>query len=89
MAVDQIVDGRVDLRRAGFAVDDLDALPVRTSPHRPPGARVWALRENVTPYDALYVALAGALECVLVTTDAQLGRAPGIGCRCEVLVSER
>ncbi len=43
-------------------------------------ARVWELRENLSPYDASYVALAEQLECPLVTADARLGRAPGPRC---------
>jgi predicted nucleic acid-binding protein len=42
--------------------------------------RVWELRENVTAYDATYVALAEALNCVLLTADARLTRAAGIRC---------
>jgi len=42
--------------------------------------RVWELRENVTAYDATYVALAEALNCPLVTADGRLGRAPGPRC---------
>lgn len=42
--------------------------------------RVWALRENLSAYDATYVALAESLGCALVTADARLCRAPGIGC---------
>ena len=46
--------------------------------HRHDGAlaeRAWRLRENVTFSDALYVALAEALRCPLITADARLGRA--------------
>ncbi len=46
--------------------------------------RVWELRENVSAYDASYVALAEFLGCGLLTADARLARAPGI--RCEVTV---
>ena len=42
--------------------------------------RVWQLRENVSAYDASYVALAENLDCALVTADARLSRAAGIGC---------
>src|SRR5215217_1055435 len=38
--------------------------------------RVWALRENVSAYDATYVALTEALSCALLTADARLARAP-------------
>jgi predicted nucleic acid-binding protein len=49
--------------------------------------RLWELRENVTPYDACYVALAERLGCSLVTADARLSRAPGIRCRVIVVAS--
>lgn len=41
-------------------------------PHAPLLGRIWALRENVTAYDAAYVALAEALGVPLVTRDARL-----------------
>lgn len=43
-------------------------------------ARVWELRENVSAYDATYVALAESLGCSLLTADARLARAPGMRC---------
>jgi predicted nucleic acid-binding protein len=49
--------------------------------------RVWQLRENVSSYDASYVALAEALDCSLVTADGRLSRAPGL--RCSVTVVPR
>lgn len=42
--------------------------------------RVWELRENLSAYDASYVALAESLDCALLTADARLGRAPGVRC---------
>ncbi len=42
--------------------------------------RMWELRENLSAYDAGYVALAEALGCPLLTADARLGRAPGLRC---------
>lgn len=48
-------------------------------------ARVWELRANLSAYDAGYVALAEALGCALVTADARLSRAPGIGCAVTVV----
>ena len=39
--------------------------------------RIWQLRENLTAYDASYVALAELLSADLVTTDARLAHAPG------------
>jgi predicted nucleic acid-binding protein len=40
----------------------------------------WALRNNVSFYDGLYVALATALAAPLVTADQRLSMAPGLGC---------
>lgn len=42
--------------------------------------RIWELRENVSAYDASYLALAERLGCALMAADARLGRTPGIGC---------
>lgn len=42
--------------------------------------RVWELRENVSAYEASYIALAEFLDCPLLTADARLTRAPGIRC---------
>lgn len=49
--------------------------------------RVWELRENLSAYDASYVALAESLDCSLLTADPRLGRTPGL--RCAVTVVPR
>jgi predicted nucleic acid-binding protein len=43
-------------------------------------ARVWELRENLTAYDATYVALAETIGCELMTADRRLASAPGPAC---------
>jgi predicted nucleic acid-binding protein len=77
--------GDIDERRAVLALTDLAALPLDRAPHLPLLARVWELRENVTAYDAAYVALAEVLRATLVTADARLSRAPGIRCPVDLL----
>ena len=46
--------------------------------------RIWELKNNLSAYDAAYVALAETLSAPLVTTDARLARAPGIRAVVEV-----
>lgn len=41
---------------------------------------MWELRDNLTPYDAAYVAAAELLRCPLVTADGKLARATGPRC---------
>lgn len=42
--------------------------------------RVWELRDNLTAYDASYVALAELLDCALLTADRRLARSPALHC---------
>jgi predicted nucleic acid-binding protein len=83
----QIRDGAVDVRRAALALADLAALPLRRAAHQPLLARCWELRDNLTIYDASYVALAEALEVTLLTGDGRLARSTGPRCLIEVLRS--
>jgi predicted nucleic acid-binding protein len=71
--------------QASRAVEDLLALPVSIYPTAPLLGRVWVLRNNLSTYDACYVALAEALGCPLVTADRRLANAPGGRCAIEVL----
>lgn len=57
------------------AVSELLNARIVRYPHRPFVSRAWELRGQLTPYDALYVALAEALDATLVTTDRRLARA--------------
>ncbi len=77
--------GQVHERRVGLALRDLGRLPLTRYPHYLLLRRAWQLRHNISPYDASYVALAEVLDTTLVTADARLRRAPGLGCAIEVL----
>lgn len=79
--------GTLNARRAELALTDLAALPLARATHRPLIARCWELRDNLTIYDAAYVALAEALETTLLTGDRRLARATGPRCPIEVLRS--
>jgi predicted nucleic acid-binding protein len=81
----QLRDGGMDARRAALALADLAALPLQRAPHQPLLARCWELRDNLTIYDASYVALAEALELTLLTGDGRLARATGPRCPIEIL----
>jgi predicted nucleic acid-binding protein len=70
--------GELRAPTARAALDDLDDLPLKRAGHGGLLARAWALRANVTFYDALYVALAERLELPLVTLDARLDGVPGL-----------
>ena len=53
---------------------------LRLHPFRYYAERVWELRNNLSVYDAWYVALAERLEQPLITRDAAILRAPGLRC---------
>jgi len=82
----QLRGGQLDLRRAALALTDLVELPITRAAHRPLLQRCWELRDNLTIYDAAYVALAEHLDAVLVTADSRLARAAGPRCEIDVLV---
>lgn len=69
--------GLLSVRRAETAIDDLLALPVVLFSPRVLAQRAWAWRENMTIADALYVALAEAMQEPLLTADRRLANAAG------------
>lgn len=68
---------RVDAARAAVIRADFRRLTIVKYPHGLLLDRMWELRDNLSAYDAAFVALAEALEAPLVTTDAGLAAAPG------------
>ena len=78
---------KISRLEANSAHRDLLRLDLELFPFAPFADRVWALRNNLSSYDAWYVALAEVLNCPLVTIDRKLSRASGP--RCEILVPIR
>jgi predicted nucleic acid-binding protein len=77
-------DGVIDDEEAASAIADLLALDLQRHSHEALLERAWALRKNISAYDAVYVALAEALDATLVTCDKRLARA-GVKLRIEVV----
>ena len=72
--------GRISSLDATASHRDMLRLDIALFPFAPFAERVWALRENLTSYDAWYVALAESLDYPLVTLDRRLSRASGPRC---------
>jgi predicted nucleic acid-binding protein len=76
--------GTLDRTAATQMVQDLEDWPGERFGHRVLLQRAWDLRENIRGWDAMYVALAEALDAPLLTTDRRLARARGPRCRIEL-----
>jgi predicted nucleic acid-binding protein len=77
--------GTLTVGRARGAVDDLIDLPLTRYDVTPLLRRSWELRDQVSAYDAPYVALAEALGAVLLTRDERLVRTAGHSARIDVV----
>jgi len=77
--------GEIDSARGSAALADLADLPLRRYPHGLLLTRVWDLRHNFTAYDAVYVALAEALDAPLITRDRRLATAAARHVRAELV----
>jgi predicted nucleic acid-binding protein len=75
-----VITGQISADTAALAHSDLLSLSVGLYSYEPFAARVWQLRENVTAYDAWYVALAESLEAPLATLDRKLAQTVGPRC---------
>jgi predicted nucleic acid-binding protein len=64
-------------RRAKLALGHLTELRLVRYPAKRLLERVFELRDNLTAYDAAYIALAEALDAPLITTDGRLARSTG------------
>jgi predicted nucleic acid-binding protein len=77
--------GEVTPARAAEAIADLVDLDLHRHAHVDLLARAWHLRENVTAYDAMYLALAEALDATMITCDVPLARTPSHRVRIEAV----
>ena len=77
--------GDITAARGEQAIRDLADLPLERHSHEPLLGRIWQLRNNVTAYDAAYIALAEALDAPLLTLDSALTRVPGVRIPVEVV----
>lgn len=80
-----VSSGAIEATRGDAALTDLTDFPIRRYPHDLLLQRVWALRHNVSAYDAVYVALAEALDRPLLTRDRRLAAAYGHTAKIEVI----
>jgi predicted nucleic acid-binding protein len=78
-------DGTITARRAEEGIEDLRALRLNRYPHFVFLPWIWQHRNNLTAYDACYVALAEQLGATLITRDAGLAGALGRAAKIEVL----
>jgi predicted nucleic acid-binding protein len=69
--------GTLTPRRAVEAIEDMAALRIARYPPVLLLQRIWRLRQNLTAYDAAYVALAEELQAPLITRDRRIAAAPG------------
>lgn len=77
--------GEVASGRADEAISDLTDLDLYRHAHVDLLARAWKLRDNISAYDAMYVALAEAIDATIVTCDSPLAKTPGHHARIEVV----
>jgi predicted nucleic acid-binding protein len=77
--------GKFASAAAADLIVDLMVLPVDRWHMSPLLPRMWELRDNLTPYDAAYVALAELTGAILVTGDERITAAPGTRCDIRII----
>jgi predicted nucleic acid-binding protein len=80
-----VLRDRLAAARARRAIRRFAVLPLTRWPQTPLLSRVFALRDQLTAYDATYVALAEGLGATLLTRDARMAEAGGHRARIEVV----
>ncbi|MFD3702595.1 type II toxin-antitoxin system VapC family toxin [Nocardia sp. NPDC058658] len=79
--------GTISAEQAARAVTAVEKLEPEVPVTRVLVRRIWELHDNLTAYDAAYVAAAEAYGCELLTTDSRLANAPGVNCAVRVLTA--
>ncbi len=79
--------GELSARHGREAIDDLTDFPLERYPQTLLLPRMWQLRNNLTAYDAAYVALAEALDAVLLTCDKKLATSGGHRAKIEFIAA--
>lgn len=74
-----ILRREISEQRALVAIEDLLDWPIDRIPHKPLLWLAWQHRNNISAYDAFYVAAARVTDSPLLTTDGPLSRAPKVG----------
>jgi len=75
----------ISVERAEQALEDLTRLVIERHEHQSLVGRVWQLRDSISAYDGVYVALAEALDAPLLTCDAKLAGAHGHHAKIELV----
>jgi predicted nucleic acid-binding protein len=75
-----VLAGEISADFGALVHHDLVDMPILLVPYGPYFARIWELHDNVSTYDAWYIAVAETFDCPLATLDRRLARAPGPRC---------
>jgi predicted nucleic acid-binding protein len=81
------LNGELSAQRGREAVEELAEFPLQRFPPTLLVSRMWQLRNNLTAYDATYVALAEALNATLLTCDSKLASATGHRAKIEFMTT--
>lgn len=83
----RVLGDKLSARRGREALRALQELAIEAIDLMGLVDRMWQLRDNLTPYDAAYVASAELFGCPLVTGDARIGRIRGVRCQVQVVAA--
>jgi predicted nucleic acid-binding protein len=79
------LSGGIEADEGEDALESFRALPLKRYAHSSLLPRIWQLRDSLSAYDAVYVALAELLSARLVTADRRLAAAHGHRARVELI----